>query len=123
MLVDCAVLEASANPAIRLTVAQLERQIADGLTNEQGYDGKALWLSGEISALDIANDGGVNLRLKSGAKFDVTCWMRPDDRKLARLLKLKVGDNVTFYGRCRMMIYATRAAALILSSAVPIKKD
>jgi len=123
VLVDCVILEASANPAIRLTVANLEEQLADGLLTTKKYFGKPLWLSGEISSLKIDNQGGVNLLLKTGPKLKIQCWIGASERKLARQMKMKVGDTVTFYGKCSISVTAVSTATLILQSAVPIKKD
>lgn len=122
-LVDCAIVEASKNPAIPLTVADLEDQLAERMLTTQKYRGRPVWLTGEISKLTIGEDGGVNIRLKSGPKFSFECWISAGDRKLARDLKLKVGDTVTFYGKCNTQVYATNTAMLILPSAVPIKKE
>lgn len=123
LLADCAVLEASANPTIALEVAHLENQLADGVLTTKKYDGKTLRLSGEISTLTIGGDGYVTIRLKSGPNLSIQCWIGPGERKLARELKLKVGDTVAMYGRCRMSVTAVSTCTLILSGAVPIKKE
>lgn len=122
VLADCAILEASANPAIPLSVADLEKALADRTLATKQYYNKPVWLTGEISSL-VIHDQGANLVLKTGPKLKIEFRLRAGEKQLARQMKMKVGDTVTFYGKCSISVTAVNTATLILSSAVPIKKE
>jgi hypothetical protein len=93
ILYSCVVVEASDNPALRISAAELAKEYAaDRKATDEKYDNKPLYTEGEI--VSKGKDGDVFLRLKGVPGVEVNCAFSNDDA----IELLKPGETVRLLG-------------------------
>lgn len=125
-LFDCAIVEASPNPAIPVTVADLVKEFAaDAQATRKKYSGKYVLLSGKVTSKEVGSAGAIygNLRttffgLKTEGPIQVECKVKLLQDRTARWVKM--GEDVTVLGSCQ---FPFRTDTTITVECLPIKKD
>jgi len=103
---------ASIQPAFRLSAAELYNEFkSDETTANKKYlaeaNGKVIQISGIVSEIIKAENGGLTLSIKEASMTDgaISCSM--DSTNIEKAQKIKVGDKIVIKGQCTGYIELT----------------